>query len=356
MGNKFRYIPILKLKMGEVNALKHLQAEYKAIVTPLFEIPPIPYDYAQEQASKTLDKHIEKVSQVVKSCCNESMFLDFSYVADDITSQFVPNIEAQFNDIANNGIKPIPVVYLSMEQEYTNMTCSIAKKLNNGVCIRIENADFEEENFPEQIDLLLKNANIIPQYTDIILDMGLIPSKGTGPISVGIKNIVRFFPQFTEWRSITLAATSFPETLASFSSQTATVIDRPEWGIWEQLATAGHTSRPLYYGDYGIASPEPFQMDPRMMKLGAKIKYTLDEQWLIVKGTGIKRGGSAQFHSLAKWLAESKHYYKADFSWGDNFIDECAKKTTGPGSQTSWVSVGMNHHFAVTAAKLSKLS
>ena len=185
--------------------------------------------------------------------------------------------------------------------------------------------------------------------------MGLIPSKGIAPLSVGIKNIVRFFPKMRDWRSVTLAATSFPESLASFSSQAATTMERPEWQIWEQLATAESSVRDLFYGDYGIASPEPFQMDPRMMKLGAKIKYTLDESWLIIKGTGIKRGGSAQFHSLAEWLVSSKHYYGADFSWGDGLIGKCAKREVGPGSQTTWVSVGMNHHFAVTAAKLSKL-
>lgn len=353
--NSVRYMPILKLKMGEVTALKNLDQKYRSILMPLFEIPPIPYDYVTEQPSKTFDKHVEKVGQVVKSCCSDSLFLDFAYVADDATNNFYSNVEEQFLNILEEKITPIPVIYLEMEQEYTNLICSIAKKVDAGICVRIESDDFEDENFADKIEALLFAAGITADRTDIVIDMGLIPSKGIAPLSVGIKNIVRFFPKMRDWRSVTLAATSFPESLASFSSQAATTMERPEWQIWEQLATAESSVRDLFYGDYGIASPEPFQMDPRMMKLGAKIKYTLDESWLIIKGTGIKRGGSAQFHSLAEWLVSSKHYYGADFSWGDGLIGKCAKREVGPGSQTTWVSVGMNHHFAVTAAKLSKL-
>ena len=48
------YVPILKGKMGEYTALAELRDEQKDSLTPLIEVPPVPWDYAEDAESRSV--------------------------------------------------------------------------------------------------------------------------------------------------------------------------------------------------------------------------------------------------------------------------------------------------------------
>lgn len=54
-----KYVPILKWRQGEYQALFTLKAEVKDKVVPLLVIPPREYDFEEEKMKKTVHEHIE---------------------------------------------------------------------------------------------------------------------------------------------------------------------------------------------------------------------------------------------------------------------------------------------------------
>lgn len=351
------YVPILKLKMGEVNALKELEVGRKKCLTPFFEITPIPWDYDNDQLSKTLEEHVLKVPANIEKCWGEeSFFLDFKYVEEDVVAGSSKPMTTTYERIGAAGGNVVPVTGINRDEKFQRIIEDVVHTTKQGLCLRLEGTDFDEDTYGDAMIELIRSINVRPEDVDLMIDLNQIPKSGLTPFMVGLKSIIRFLPDINEWRSLTVAASAFPDSMSTFGSNTASKTPRSEWEMWNGLVNPStKIKRMPSFGDYGIASPPPFEMDPRLMSLGAKIKYTLEEEWLIVKGVGIKTRGYKQFHDLAAYLARRKEFYGSDFSWGDRRIEECAKKRCGTGSQTTWVSVGMNHHFAVVCDQIAKM-
>ena len=87
--------------------------------------------------------------------------------------------------------------------------------------------------------------------------------------------------------------------------------------------------------------------------MGVKIKYTHDSDWILVKGHKIKAGESAQSYKLCQTLVGLPQYRGTGHCWGDSYIHNCAMGTDGPGSQTTWIKVGVNHHITYVVNQLS---
>ena len=348
------YVPILKLKMGEVRALQNLDEPRKENLTPFFEINPIPWDYSEDKPAKTISEHLSKVVTNISSCWNKIFFLDTKYILEEISSGFDDIIRLHASAV-KNGLSPIPVVGLGRNGDFWELAKAVNGLCGNGLCLRIEGEDFDSDDYSDKILDVLDMLGVDLENVDVLIDLGQIPRSGLAPFVSGLRSIIRFFPKVTAWRSLIISASSFPESMSDFSPDTASVTPRAEWDIWKRLVTGEHRlKRYPAFSDYAIATPAPFEMDPRMMRLGGKIKYTTDDGWLIVKGVGITRGGYKQFHRLAEYLTRREEYKGENYSWGDQYIYHCAKKDAGTGNQTTWVSVGMNHHFAVVSDQIAK--
>lgn len=67
MENKI-YMPILKGKKGEFDAIKVLEENVQNVILPLIEVPGISWDYANERESTTTEK---LVNTSVKNIINK---------------------------------------------------------------------------------------------------------------------------------------------------------------------------------------------------------------------------------------------------------------------------------------------
>jgi hypothetical protein len=62
------YVPALRWRQGEFGALQELSNTQKNGITPLIDVPPIPWDFAEEKPAKTIDAHLARMpEQMVKS-------------------------------------------------------------------------------------------------------------------------------------------------------------------------------------------------------------------------------------------------------------------------------------------------
>jgi hypothetical protein len=192
----------------------------------------------------------------------------------------------------------------------------------------------------------------VPGQIDLLLDWEAITETAGPQTALAIAAIVPNLPSLAAWRSITFAASSFPNTLAAAGVGRATIA-RAEWEAYQLLLNTPPGGRLLSFGDYAIAYPI-YESVP--FPGSAAIRYTINDEWLIYRGRAVRGprfGGFAQFHALCQQLLADPEYRGPAFSWGDGVIKLCAQQQSGPGNLTTWRSVGTNHHIALVGRQLS---
>jgi hypothetical protein len=153
-----------------------------------------------------------------------------------------------------------------------------------------------------------------------------------------------------------VAATSYPANLPAAQFRPHGFAPRKEWLAYSSLV--GQISvgsvKPSY-GDYGVSHPDTESIDPRMMDPNAKIKYTLNDDWLVFTGQQVKRFGREQYRDLCGAVVASAHFSGEGFSWGDKYIADCAAGLGTTGGSSTWPSVATNHHVTTLVDQLANL-
>ncbi len=166
--------------------------------------------------------------------------------------------------------------------------------------------------------------------------------------------LIQSIPRLREWRSFTMTATSFPENLIGLPPADASLVERVEWALWLDVwRRQRDVSRRPTFGDYGISHPEPAEVDPRIMRASASIRYTTENAWLVLKGRNLRDNGYGQFHQVSAELIQSAEYEGPEFSKGDEYIYECACRRDGPGNLTTWRKMGTSHPLAFVVRQLA---
>ena len=354
-----RYVPVIKGKLGEFRAIGELADDIKDAITPLIEVPSIPWDFENDEPAKTLEKHLLKFVPNLKKYWGGGRlaFVDLNFIPPDQRIDGEHPLKRIFDSVRAEGLSLIPVVGLERDADYIKIAKDILQQDGQGVCIRIETTEIDEENMEDSLTPLIKKIGVSETEVDLVIDLKVIQKNQVGLLTRSVRDVIRSLPKIKEWRSIALVATAFPQSMSLFEPNSIKLTSRVEWQLWTNiLHNAAKIIRVPDFGDYTIVHPELLDIDPRIMQLGAKIKYTVDNDWIIVKGTSIKRGGSAQTVELCRKLITHRQFCGPDFSWGDRYIQGCANGTESFGNQTTWVQVGVNHHIAYVVKQLQMYS
>jgi len=355
------YVPILKGKMGEYTALAELHDAEKEGLTPLIEVPAVPWDYAEEAAARSLTEHIEPVAERILEHWGSQrrVFVDLLLVSDDPA---LPDGRHPISHVCERaracGLMLVPVTGPGRSASYQQAVGGAIAQDGRGVCLRLQSEDFDQGGADQVLGDVVDVLGVEPEQVDLVLDMGSIPEGGGGIYSMAVRGTLVTVPHLTRWRTITLASAAFPVDLSGFDRDAISMRGRADWRVWHSLVTnRGSIPRLPAFGDYAIAHPETTLIDPRMMNPSASIRYTTPTDWLIVRGHGVRsREGYDQFYGLARQLVRHPEYCGADFSWGDGYIYRCAERSEGPGNLTTWRKVGTNHHIAMVVRQIASLS
>ena len=83
------------------------------------------------------------------------------------------------------------------------------------------------------------------------------------------------------------------------------------------------------------------------------MRYTADGSWLVLKGRNLRDHGYEQFYDVCADLIARDEYSGREFSWGDEYIDDCANRRVGTGNLTTWRKVGTSHHLSYVLRELA---
>ncbi|MEB9946749.1 beta family protein [Bacillus cereus] len=361
MTNQNHYVPILKWKMGEKNALKQVTIPSKERMTPLIEIQP--------PQLKTVNQHLENIGKHIKTCwnMNSPILIDVDQLYSDGTDKNIlmsdgsSPIEFIFNSIFQEGSTAIPVYgfYLFNDsQYYENEIKKIAQLYNTGICLRLTQNDLADlSTLTTNLHELQQDFHLTRDKIDIILDFEDISNQEDTILSK-LTNILLNFPNIHDWRMLTVCSTSFPSELSKkVATKTQGKLPRIEWQLYLAINKINLARIPTY-GDYTVVNPQMVtDFDPSYMDVAATIKYTTNDNFLIFRGSGLKSNGYQQYRSLATDIVNHQKYKGRSFSFGDNYIYECAHSpNSNTGNLTTWVTNNVNHHLELVVQSLSTQS
>lgn len=329
-----KYVPILRWKRGEQQALAHLTENVKSKTLPLLEFPD--------------NTDLTKIKNSIEACWKDMPFLfyypptwyeegDFDFpesYTNLITEYVVPLV---------NDTLGIPVIDLSLA-EHTDW----GKINRNGIAMRVRNNEFGE--IDNILGPLFSNKHLKREETDLILDLQHVTADDLFAKSSVLKAAFTDIVNANEYRSIIIASCSFPKALSALEYGKINKFHRTESEIYELSKKLKEKfDFNYFYADYG-----PTDLSDTIFVVGMmpnfKIKYTTFDDYLYIKGLSIKKGGLDinNVRLLSQTLVESNNYSGSDFSWGDEMIYKIANGViTSPGNLGTWVGYSMNHHISL---------
>lgn len=350
------YVPILKGRDGEYGALNRLLPASRDRITPLIELPPIPWDFETERPAKTIDTHLKKVGQKIERAwgAGRPFFLDFGWIAQtERMSDGKHPVEFVFSGVRARGLAAIPVVGLLSDESYLVACAEAVREDGRGVCIRIQREDFADfEDLRAEFQRVLAATGVARADADLLLDLRALTPETRQIDASGALALISRIPELRHWRTFTLAATSFPQNLVGLPPSDSSVVVREEWDLWNAVLRSRPSRLPTF-GDYGISHPEPSEVDPRVMRPSASVRYTANASWIVLKARNLRDYGYEQFHDVCRELIGMTEYSGREFSWGDGYIDDCANERVGTGNLTTWRRVGTSHHIAFVEGQLA---
>ncbi|BAQ09965.1 hypothetical protein OXB_1494 [Bacillus sp. OxB-1] len=365
MFTESHYVPAIKWKRGERIALENLSTEQLERITPLIEIQPIQYDHKKKRFKKTIDQHLHQIGKELSTFWsqNRPVFVDAHTLFDDsrIDQEITLNngqspLEFISDDIESNNITAIPVTSILRYPSYHDAVEICLERYKRGLALRLEKSDLE--NFDEFQKILadwLSSYKISPKDVDLILDFKEIDPAGGSLLLDEISLLITKFPYLNEWRTFTILSTSMTPNLSHLKTGSNSEIPRVEWEIYTNLLKRGLSRFPAY-GDYNISSPEWFDFDPTVMNIGANLKYTVDDRFLIFRGRGVRQHGFSQFRKLCTDAINHSEFCGQTFSFGDDYIYKCATDSKcSTGNSETWVRVCVNHHLAFVISRLANV-
>lgn len=342
------YVPCLRWKQGEYQAVLRLSSGTKKLFTPLMEVPELGWDFEEKKEKKTIDQLLTPFPKRVHEKwgtlpCFVDVMKHIQYSNRTASGAHPENVI--FAGLREKECLAIPAIGLERNSEHLTEIAATLAKDQRGVCFRITAEQAARGSLKTDLDYLLLKLSTVSNDCDLILDLGapnFLPLDGFVNV---ISALVRGLPYLNKWRTLTVLGTSFPETMGVIK-EVMEIIPRYEWQLYKKLvAILKHAGlRIPTFGDYAIAHPNIPVMDMRIIKPAATIRYTIDDNWCIVKGKSF-RDDRKQYHELCKKLVTSRYFIKKGLSYGDEYIEKCSKKETGCGALSTWRQVGTNRHI-----------
>lgn len=334
------YIPFLKLKNGEITALKELEDEISLNLVPFF-------DYAKKENITEADflSSARRFRRKVEINCSKisSFYLDDF----DIDSSFKVNDGTAYEVLINEfqEYNWIPVVGIDRVSE-RNQSIITAKMndiiISDALAIRITPEDFVNYDLVEdEIEELLNEQIEYFEYLDLIFDCRLCFSNDSEELSTNISSFIEKFTNSYDVRRIIITGSSIPPSIGSVADvDHETIIERNELNIFNSVSENLDEKHMLILGDYGSVSPNYSVLDiaPELMPRVTvpKIVYPFENLQYISRAHALRTHGYNQFTNLFDELVSKTFYRGNQYSFGDNYIEE---KSQGVGSRATPASV-----------------
>ena len=352
------YVPALRWRQAEYQALVRLGEAVKDQIVPLITIPDVEFDFELRRSKRTIHEHVEPfVSRYQSKWGRRSAWVALDEaIAKGRMSDGSHVFDYIFKGIAGENVGVVPALPLAVDSETIAAAAEAIGRdgQGSGIIVRIE--DLMATGAQTRVIALAKALRIRPMEVDLIVDL---EGPNFRPYEVFAKALVDALGRLGDsrmYRNFVLVSTAIPEAFTDIRRGTDE-IPRHDWLFFQRLLMylPKGTRRPVY-GDYTIVHPRFEAKDMRKLRPAGKIVYTTRRTW------GTRKGGAfiddrEQMHGHCQAiLCDAQFEFRGKaFSSGDTYISECAAKRKGPSTPGRWKEVGINHHITLVAEELANL-
>ena len=294
---KFTYLPFLRTKTGEANAIEHLASSTQANIIPIFNV--------------VGNAHSLFCQKIAASRSGLAAGVDglFSFNASNSIASFA----GAFSGLGAGGVRVLPCFEVNGPQTYTLAVLPFVNQYASGLFLRSTPG-----NLPSAL-AFAQHYNFSPADIDLIVDAGQIEYD---PVSfAGYIQSVFAIAQQNAWRSLTFLGSSAPKDFGGLTTGTQ-VVPRIEWQTWRVLQSLGTN---VHFSDYSVAhrdlsEPPGFAM----ANATVSVRYTVDNEWIMIKGRSTRgqfgQPMGNQYRQHAQALAARPDFNGLTSCWADDEI------------------------------------
>ncbi|HEY3452541.1 MAG TPA: beta family protein [Myxococcales bacterium] len=354
------YVPILKAKAGEFSALKSLSVTARRAIMPLLDIQPIPWNWKEGAPAKTPEAHLDSTAKNIAKVWKGGTPILVDFFDLPLKTRTTPGthpVDHLLHALHASSVDAIPTVGLDRDTAFEDAVGRASAATGGRVAIRLLEEDISSaEKTCRGLRRLLAASKSKPGTTSLLLDFRGLDSDRIDDASERALEMIAAANRLGPWAQIVVAASGMAKAeMSQITTNSEAELERVELSLWKNIILFDKSKRRPLFGDYGIVDPEfADPKDPRTLNPSAKIRYTLGQTWIVLKGHSYK-SDPEQFHRLASSLQSRKEYWGLGHSWGDDYIYKCARKQTGPGNLTTWVGVDTSHHLEFVSSQIANL-
>lgn len=343
------FVWVLRDKGSEWRAATSLQLTGAVQFRPLVEAVCEPMLPRPNAKSKTPQETMIALGRKLGSLAtSQPVWIDLG----NLRHMFESRDVARLADILRTALGPgtsvvTPVIRTSAEQAEIDTAISWAQDTGSGLCIRIDGLTNMSEKAKVAADLAM--ASELPdRMIDLIADAQDLPRVVTHEM------LADAFPLSQSGRHWVLIAGSFPDAITHLRpDEYEHFIERSEWTTYEEEMEHKAQWRQPHYGDYATqpalyAPSPPFQPSP-------SVRYTLGNQFVILRGRGGKESDFGQYIGHARFLQGQQYFGEVCRGEAEEYVRRIATGTRGTGNATTWRIASLQRHVAVASAQVEAL-
>ncbi len=340
------YVPALRWRQGEYQALARLSADAKTKIVPYLTIPEIEFDFELWQPKKTVHEHVHPFAARFKAKWGTRP----AWIAVHPSIANKPMGDGRdihtyvFEGIRAFEATAIPAVPLGAEPGMIAAVRAICAQDHQGTAIAVRLEDLMKPDARARIVTLSAALGIGLDETDLVIDLGAPNYEPYDAFAGALMVAMSRFGDLSAFRNFVLIGTAIPATFKDVAKGAEQIV-RHDWLFYQALARkVGRGLRLPNYGDYTIVHPEFSPVDMRKIKSAGKLVYATPTSWEIRKG-GAFRDNPEQMHDHCASIVTSGVFNGEGFSAGDEYIARCAERAKGASNLTWWKFVTINHHI-----------
>lgn len=358
------YIPILKAKKGEFDALKYTSTSTARRIQPLFEVPAFAGTTASAKRFEDLPQptvaYLDEISAKIASVRpGMPCFLDTRHWAPNATLENGEHVLSYAHSrLVALGVPVNPVINYDFwdDPEYQEVFKNAGASHNGTLCIRLESDALDDlddpEYFTDRLDSIIA-ATAFPEAQICIL----IDFRDTNTLSVVDmqETVEKCIEAFNGWSFayIGIAGSSIPIMIndAVGEINSTGYVTRKEVLTWKALRTA-YPNQKLVFSDYAVRNPNAVDDVPAPHANG-KVRYTTTNQFFVVRGHSLQfHDKGKQYHRLSAEVVSSSHYMGPEFSYGDQHLLRCSKGEGSCGNATTRITIDTTHHLKAVTVEI----
>ncbi|WP_196777718.1 beta family protein [Lentzea aerocolonigenes] len=359
----FRPLVVIKSKMGEFEALRHLIDRGVATPRVLVEL----LDSIQwDGRGQLLQSLVKAATQMAAR--QQPLWIDSHLLSPSASlarhpggsfEQLDNRIESALLDeyglLAPDVPAFIPVVTASAADDELRAVAMLQEHRPRPIVIRFRNLGVSARELDDGVRRVIRATRADKNLSHAIVDLGFVETVQLRQVRAAVwlaqAVLDRLAPQ-----SITLLAGSIPATRHGFAT---TVRDRPEVPLWLEVAH-GINGAEINYGDYGVVHPNaPRAGSPGPRTVYPYLYYTVPNCVIAMRRQPAKEFGNVApgaagkaFGELAGELVARPEFAGSNFSWGDGELARCRSGRDRAASSVSrWVAYATSHHLEHVAQR-----